>query len=726
MSAANNLTGVKVANARRIAVLRANAIGDLVVVLPALDALRAAYPEAEIVLLGKSWHAGFLAERPGPVDRVVVVPPSRGVREDGGHEDALELERFFRAMRRERFDLALQLHGGGRYSNPFVRRLGAVLAAGLKAADAAPLDRWIPYVYYQPEILRFLEVVALVGAEPVGVQPRLAVTERDLAESLAAVPDTAGRLVALHPGAHDPRRRWPAERFAAVGDALARAGARVLVTGGESEGDLVGAVVASMREPAEGLAGRLSLHGLAGLLSRCALVISNDTGPRHLAEALGTPTVGIYWCGNAINAGPVTRALHRPLLSWVVACPVCGASCTDGPPPARTAGTRCAHNPSFVEEVEVDDVLAHALDLLALTHEEDGSAGRARRPSRHVDGDHPDGARRRRDPPQRVAVLRALQLGDLLCAVPAFRALRAGLPKAEITLIGLPWARELVPRFHRYLDGFLELPGYPGLPEEPPQPERLPAFLERARAARFDLALQLHGSGGITNPLVALLGARRTAGFFVPGAWCPDDAGFLPYPEGEPEARRLLRLLEFLGFPSVGEELEFPIRSEDREELASLPETRSLVPGQYVCLHPGGRSAERWGPEAFAQVGDDLSRRGLSVVLTGVEEERETTRRVASTMAAPALDLAGRTTLGALGALLAGARLLVTNDTGVSHLAAALRLASVVVFTSSDPGRWAPLEPSLHRVAPGRAPDAVARVLDEVEELLGAEAAVAS
>jgi ADP-heptose:LPS heptosyltransferase len=115
---------------RKIAVLRANGIGDLVFALPALDALRAAYPSAEIVLLAADWHEGLLAGRPGPVDRVIPIPPSTGVRQEpGAVDDPAALDRFFQRMNDESFDLALQLHGGGRYSNPFVRRLGARLAA---------------------------------------------------------------------------------------------------------------------------------------------------------------------------------------------------------------------------------------------------------------------------------------------------------------------------------------------------------------------------------------------------------------------------------------------------------------------------------------------------------------------------------------------------------------------------------------------------------------------
>jgi ADP-heptose:LPS heptosyltransferase len=266
------------------------------------------------------------------------------------------LDEVMAALAREQFDLAIQIHGGGRNSNPLILRLGARHTVGLRAPDAPPLDRWIPYVFYQHEVLRALEVVALVGAVPVQVEPRLAVTPADLSEASVVVPETEGPPAALHPGASDSRRYWPVEKFAAVGDALAALGAHVVVTGTEEERMLADGVVAAMRAPAQNLCGRLSLNALAGLLSRCRVMVANDTGPLHLAEAVGAATVGIYWCGNMITFGPLTRARRRPAISWRLHCPECGMD---------TTIRRCEHQSSFVADVPTDEVIASAVELFA-------------------------------------------------------------------------------------------------------------------------------------------------------------------------------------------------------------------------------------------------------------------------------------------------------------------------------------------------------------------------
>ena len=323
--------------------------------LPALEALRLAYPEAELIWLGRPLHHEFFSTRPGPVDRVIVVPPSRGVRDEPEGEDEGILQDFFDRMAAEKFDVAVQIHGGGRFSNPFVKRLGAQITVGLRSSDAIALDHWVPYIYFQHEVLRYLEVAALLDATRAQLEPRVCVTQDDLNEIEALLPGSDEPLVALHPGAGDPRRRWPAERFAEVGDTLAKTGARVVLIGTAIERQAVEAVCRAMMTRPINLTERLSLCGLIGFLSRCRLVVGNDSGPLHLARTVGASTLGVYWCGNFINAGPMTRTRHRVAISWRLACPVCGVHCLEG---------RCDHTQSFMQEVSVDDVTAQALDLI--------------------------------------------------------------------------------------------------------------------------------------------------------------------------------------------------------------------------------------------------------------------------------------------------------------------------------------------------------------------------
>jgi ADP-heptose:LPS heptosyltransferase len=321
--------------------------------LPAVAALRAAYPQAALTLLGTPLHRELLLSTQGPVQDVRVLPYAEGVRP--GPEDAVEVDRFITAMVSEHFDLAVQLHGGGRFSNPFLRRLGARYSAGLRTADAAELDRSVPYVYYQHEPLRALEAVGLVGAPPVGLEARLRPMPEFVNQAELLLGEASSPLVAIHPGATDPRRRWPTELFGEVAAACAADGCRVLVVGATDDKDLASQVVDAACSPrVTSLAGQLDLGTLAALLTRCSVLLGNDSGPRHLAQALGTPTVGLYWVGNVINAGPLGRSLHRTHLSWVTHCRECGSDVTQ----VGYTSVRCPHDPSLLTSIRPEDVLA--------------------------------------------------------------------------------------------------------------------------------------------------------------------------------------------------------------------------------------------------------------------------------------------------------------------------------------------------------------------------------
>jgi ADP-heptose:LPS heptosyltransferase len=301
--------------------------------------------------------------------------------------------------------------------------------------------------------------------------------------------------------------------------------------------------------------------------------------------------------------------------------------------------------------------------------------------------------------PRRVAIFRALALGDLLCAAPALRAFRQAWPAAEIALVGLPWAREFATRFSKCIDRFIEFPGWPGLPEREPLLDRVPGFLAELQRERFDLAVQLHGSGTIVNSLIALFGARQTAGFFPRGYYCPDRTTFAPWPEQGLEVERLLSLVDFLGLSRAGKELELPVDERDFSCLKSILPSAFQPEAPYVVVHPGASvEHRRWPAERFAAVADTIADLGFDIVLTGVRSEQAIVRRVSALMHHSRIDLCGQTDLGTLGALVSQAVLVVCNDTGISHVAAAVKTPSVVISTGNNPARWAPANARLHRV----------------------------
>ncbi len=348
---------------RRIVVLRGGGLGDLVMTLPALHALRATYPEASLTLLGTDRHRRLLTGRPGAVTETLELPVARGVYEPpGAIQDAAAVDRFLERLAARRFDLAVQLHGGGRWSNPFLLALRATHSVGARTPDAVAPRRWVPYRYFQHQTVRALEIVGLAGAPPTTLEPVVTTTPADLAAADRALAGLPRPVVAVHPSATDPRRCWPAERFADVAAAVVASGAAVVVLGSAAEREAATAAAASC--PAVRiLAGELDESALVGVLARSAVLVGNDSGPRHLAAAVGTPTVSVYWVGNLINAGPLVHAAHRVHLSWTTACPVCGALCVG----AELGDTyrRCDHDVPFVADVPLTPVRDDVLDLLA-------------------------------------------------------------------------------------------------------------------------------------------------------------------------------------------------------------------------------------------------------------------------------------------------------------------------------------------------------------------------
>lgn len=312
--------------APKIAVLKPGGLGDFLATTPALRSLKAARPDARITLIARHDLVAF-CRRYAYLERVVACPPFPGVAD--GPAESPAARAALAALRAERFALAFQWAGDGRHSNRFIQALAPALSVGSRTPDAPPLDLWVPFTPYRHEIQRFLDQVALVGAPPVATVPDVPLQPRDLRElqaldggRLLAALDRGGTL-GLNPCAADPLRRWPPERFAAVARALWATGRfqHLILVGGPGQAPQTAAVRALLGPlPVIDLTGCLSLGGLAALLARLDLFITNDGGPAHLATALAVPTVIVFGAGPPVRWCPPSWLWQRPVADWHAPC----------------------------------------------------------------------------------------------------------------------------------------------------------------------------------------------------------------------------------------------------------------------------------------------------------------------------------------------------------------------------------------------------------------------
>ncbi|MFE7856898.1 glycosyltransferase family 9 protein [Streptomyces sp. NPDC057403] len=312
---------------RRVLVLRALGLGDLLAGVPALRGLRRAFPGDEIVLaLPPALRQAALAT--GTVDRVLPAEaPGRGVPSLGHWPGPPP-------------DLAVDLHGNGPESRDALAALRPGRLLAFAAGPAPGLGRppaWRPDEHERQRWCRFLRSYG-IAADP-----------DDVRLPAPSTPSPAPGAVVVHPGAEAAARRWPVQRYAVVARRLRAAGHRVVVTGGPAEDALVRQLAGRAGlPPGDLLCGGLPFAELSALLARAALVVSGDTGPAHLAVAHGTPTVTLFGPVSPRLWGPPPLARHVAL--WKPG------------PPGDPHGDRT--DPRLLR-IDADEVTAAALALLA-------------------------------------------------------------------------------------------------------------------------------------------------------------------------------------------------------------------------------------------------------------------------------------------------------------------------------------------------------------------------
>ena len=303
---------------KRILIVRTDRIGDVLLSTPVIKALRDSYPNAYMAMI-VSPYAKDIVEGNPYLDEVIIYD------KDGKHKSWVRSMKFARNLKKKKFDLTIILHPTNRvhlvtFFARIPKRVGYDRKLGFLLTDKI---RHTKQLGEKHELEYALDLVRYLGIEPkdkslfMPIKPESEKWVEELFQQEGI--EKTDKLLVIHPGASCPSKIWPSERFAEVADRLMeKYGFKVLLIAGPKDIKIAQEVIKKMRHPAVNLAGKTSVSQLATILKKCQLFISNDSGPVHIASALGIPVISIFGRNqkglSPLRWGPLgrkDRVLHK-------------------------------------------------------------------------------------------------------------------------------------------------------------------------------------------------------------------------------------------------------------------------------------------------------------------------------------------------------------------------------------------------------------------------------
>ena len=703
----------------RLLAVNLNYLGDALFTTPALALLKARFPEAQLDVLAGERGAAVLHGDPN-IHRILIRPPHGGV----GRASALA-----RTLREGRYDAVFLFQST--LSNATLAWAARVpVRVGFAQEGCTPfLTHALPSRTAGEHVVdAYLRVAAAWDGDGVG-QPAtpspLSVTlsnkDRAFADDFFRDHELVPPVVGLVIGATRPQKRWPEEYFARLADKLWRIGGMSSVLlGGPEEAEAARRIAALAESPLVSAVGQTTEKQLAALEARLGVVVSGDSGPLHIATAMGTPVVALFGSTDPADTGPWVP--HFPqggdraiVLYDALACAPCRKNptcdgrfdCLRALTPERVYDAVCG-----LLETPTRRTLLHIAPTIPAAPPSNTHRPRLRHPVRSV-----------------LLLTKHRFMGDAIVAVPLLRAARRAYPDARITLLTGDNAATVLENCP-YPDQILAH-DRKAAARTPAGSAHLSALLLRQMADLFwhdrpDLCLVADRSFRAAVAAV-MAGGRIRAGFDSEGRKCLLTDPIV-YDLERHEADCCLDILRAVRPEAPGEALYDPrpelwLTDAERERGREILRAAGahFDGGPLVGIQPGAsHNYKQWRPEGFASVAQSVAETtGATIVLLGAgASEADAAHRmcVALPPTVPVLDLTNQTKLRETMGVLTHLSLFVGNDTGVNHIAAAVGTPTVGLFGPTPAHKWGNRGPCDRVLV---APNGVMELL-AVEEVRGA------
>ncbi len=615
---------------KKILVVTLSNLGDVVLTLPVIETLIRTFPKAALdVAVGKSSSQVF--QGVSAIHKVLVIDKKISL--------LAKIKRLLE-IRQRHYDVIVDL----RYSP-----LGFFGGASTRNA----YFKWpLKAKHRTLKHLRALKGIAQADLLAPSFLERLGHSGDFLKEE----PDERRRIIAVAVGSKSDIKKWPAEYYAALLDRLAfDENCRIVLVGDSQDAPDVEKVKNLMRfKNPEDFCGRTDFRQLCGILKKCSLLITNDSAPLHIADALGVPTLAFFGPTDPRKYGPrnpSSLALRRSLF-----CSPCQKA-------------QCRFHHECMKELGVEEAAAKAVQVL-----------NDRLMPRNI----------------KILIVRLDRVGDVICSLPAVWALRERFPNAFISMMVRPYTQELV-EGHPWIDEVIAY-CYENQGRHSGWLGNL-RFLKEIAARRFDVAFILHpGHRSVLIPWMAgipyRVGLDSEDSFFLTHK-APDRRH-----EGlKHESEYALDVLRAFGIENqrVEKPKLFISRGQAESAMEKLAAASPGGAGPLIAFHAGASCpSKRWPEGRFVELGRRITRElGAGVVILGGPEEASLAEDLCRRIGPAAFSLAGKLKLKETAAILVHSGFLVSNDSGPVHMAAAVGAQVLVIYGRNKAGlspvRWRPL-----------------------------------